>query len=107
MNYTMTNYWKKSHFLLLLLTICVSASAQNNYRTDTLRAFKIIAANPVYKTSPFHQYLWGKNYRIEWATPVRIPVALLDTLAGGLKPTEAGGGNQTQSLTLENKDKKT
>jgi hypothetical protein len=103
----MTNNWKKPCFLLLFLTTCVTVQAQNNYRTDTLQPFKIIAANPVYKTSPFHQYLWGRNYRAEWATPVRIPVALLDTMVGGLKPTQAGGGNQTQSLTLETKDKKT
>src|SRR5687768_7910284 len=103
----MTKYWKKSSFLLLSVTICLFTNSQNNYRTDTLGPFKVIAANPVYKTSPFHQFLWGRNYRAEWSTPVRVPVALLDTMVGGLKATEAGGGNQTQSLTLENKNKKT
>ncbi|HEX8334110.1 MAG TPA: hypothetical protein VF622_15930, partial [Segetibacter sp.] len=99
----MTNNWKKPFFLLLFVTIYVAAYSQNNFRTDTLRPFKTIAANSVYKTSSFHQYLWGKNYRAEWATPVRIPVALLDTMVGGLTPTKAGGGNQTQSLQLETK----
>lgn len=105
MMYMMTNYWKKSLFFLLFATVCVAGRSQN-YRTDTLKPFKTIPANAVYQTSNFHQYLWGRNYRQEWATPVRLPVALLDTLIGGLKPTKAGGGNQTQSLTLENKDGK-
>ena len=106
MMYIMDNFSKNLLILIFFIAISAEAFSQNEYRTDTLPPFKIISANPVYKTSPFHQYLWGKNYRREWSTPVRIPVALLDTLVGGLKPTKAGGGNQTQSLQLETKAEK-
>ena len=33
-----------------------------------------------------------------WTTPIRVPVLDLDRFAGGLTPTERGGGKQTRSL---------
>lgn len=62
-----------------------------------------MAAGPEYKTSGLHQFFWGNNYRKEWATPIKVPTFMLDTAKGGLKPTKAGGGNQTKSLQLETK----
>ncbi len=46
---------------------------------------------------------WGKHYRYVYGVPVEAPVALLDTLYGGLTPERAGGGNQTISLRLIDK----
>lgn len=59
-----------------------------------------IAAGRQYLTSPFHQRLWGKHYRKEWATPVRLPVTLLDTLKGGLTPYEASMAGKRKLLRL-------
>ncbi len=64
------------------------------------------AAGPEYKTSNFHQWLWGTNYRKEWSTPVTFPIMLLNSELGGLKPVKAGGGNQTKSLQVETNDGK-
>jgi hypothetical protein len=90
--------------LLTLPIFCVCASAHSQqYRTDTLPRYKTLSAGPEYKTSSFHQWLWGTNYRTEWSTPIKVPVVLLDTLKGGLKPKKAGGGHQTRSLHLETK----
>lgn len=61
----------------------------------------VIAGN--YSHTPFHQFLFGKHYRKEWATPVTVKVIMLDTLAGGLTPYEAGGGRQSKSLKLRDK----
>jgi hypothetical protein len=70
-------------------------------QSDTGVTIKI-AAGPEYKRSGFYQSLWGHNYRKEWYTPVKFPVVSLDTLAGGLRPVEAGGGHQSMSLHLKN-----
>ena len=61
-----------------------------------------VVAGPQYERSSFHQKLWGKHYRKEWATPVTVPGFLLDTAAGGLKPYQEGGGRQSKSLRLVN-----
>lgn len=92
---------KKPVQLLLFLILLISTKicyTQGSYKTES--------AGPEYKTSSFHQWLWGRNYRKEWSTPVRLPVVMLDTLKGGLTPAKAGGGNQTQSLHLKTKAEK-
>ncbi|MGO4911890.1 hypothetical protein [Leeuwenhoekiella sp. W20_SRS_FM14] len=47
---------------------------------------------------------WGKHYRDLYGVEIEAHVALLDTLYGGLKVERAGGGHQTQSLRLVDKD---
>nr|MDQ6902822.1 hypothetical protein [Bacteroidota bacterium] len=73
---------------------------------DSSAKYKIISAGPQYKKSGWHDFFWGKNYRKEWSMPVRLPVFLLDSVAGGLTPVKAGGGHQTTSLHMETKDGK-
>ena len=43
----------------------------------------------------------GGNYREAWSTPIKVPVAFLDTLKGGMKIIKEGGGKQTHSLRLK------
>ncbi|HMK24981.1 MAG TPA: BamA/TamA family outer membrane protein [Chitinophagaceae bacterium] len=64
------------------------------------QAQNTVVAGPQYARSSFHQWLWGKHYRKEWVTPVTVPGFLLDTAAGGLKPYQEGGGRQSKSLRL-------
>lgn len=85
-------------FLLFFSSSAVVAQKVTNSR-DT-----VIAAGAEYGTSSFHQWLWGKNYRKDWAVPVTVPIVDLNTTLGGLKPVKAGGGNQTKSLQAETKD---
>lgn len=47
-----------------------------------------------------HRYLFGENYRKEYAVPTKVPVIQISTIKGGLKPTQRGGGNQSHSLRL-------
>jgi hypothetical protein len=54
----------------------------------------------------FHRSLFGENYRKEYSTPVKIPVIKLSSIKGGLTPTKLGGGNQSRSLRLVDKDGK-
>ena len=69
-------------------------------------AYRIVIAGAEYKKPKLYQWLWGKNRRIEWTTPVRVPVVNLDSLYGGLRPYQQGGGNETKSLRLKNADGK-
>lgn len=48
----------------------------------------------------------GENYRDVWSTPIRMKVFNIDEEHGGLKILKMGGGNQTKSLRLEDKDGK-
>jgi hypothetical protein len=52
----------------------------------------------------FYKWLWGDRYREYYATKVKAPTVLLDTLYGGLKVIRKGGGNQSNSLRLQHKD---
>jgi len=54
----------------------------------------------------FYKRLWGEHYRDAYGTEVTAPVANLETLYGGLKPIKRGGGNQSVSLRLKDKEGK-
>lgn len=89
-----TYYLIKLRFLLLLLLL-TSETVVNAQPV-------IVTAGKQYNRSSFHQWLWGKHYRKEWATAVTVPSIYLDTTAGGLNPYEAGGGRQSKSIRLQN-----
>jgi hypothetical protein len=75
--------------------------AQAALEDTTSAAFKTVTASTAYERSNFHQWLWGRNRRAEWATPIQVPVLWLDTACGGLTPYQQGGGNETRSLRLK------
>lgn len=87
-----------------LTLVCLNSIAQQPAADTT--ATKTIAAGPEYNRSRFYQKLWGKNHRVEWTTPVHVPVLKLDTAFGGLMPYKAGGGNESKSLKLRTKSGK-
>ncbi len=58
------------------------------------------------KKSKFYKFLWGDHYRNYYGLPVEAKSASLDTLYGGLTPTISGGGNQSESLRLVDKNGK-
>jgi hypothetical protein len=64
----------------------------------------VIAANPKLGSSGFRNFLLGKNYRAEWTTPVKVQVLDLGKEQGGLTPEKQGGGKQTKSLRVEDKE---
>jgi hypothetical protein len=65
-----------------------------------------VVAGPQYRAGALKRALLGRSYRELWTTPVNVPVLSLSTFAGGLTPTETGGGNQTLSLRFEGADGK-
>ncbi len=63
-----------------------------------------IPASKQYERKSSYQKKWGEHYRKEWSTPVKFKIVMLDTLAGGLTPYESGGGRQSKSLRLKDKE---
>lgn len=56
--------------------------------------------------SKFHRFIFGENYRKEYASETKVPIIRISEFKGGLTPTQRGGGNQSHSLRLiDNKGK--
>ncbi|MBO9200040.1 MULTISPECIES: metallophosphoesterase [Niastella] len=58
------------------------------------------------KASGLKRLVLGNNYRDVWAQPVKLKVFRLKEEHGGFKIKSMGGGKQTKSLTLEDKNGK-
>ena len=56
------------------------------------------------KKSGFYRFLWGDHYRSTYGQTIQAPIANLDTLKGGLTPLISGGGHQSLSLRLADKN---
>ena len=54
----------------------------------------------------FYTFLWGKRYRKYFGQKIIAPAVNLDTLYGGLVPVRKGGGHQSKSLRLIDKNGK-
>ncbi len=64
-----------------------------------------VAVNPRYnQISKVHTMFAGKNYRKEWAQPVHLKVFDITKEMGGMEITDLGGGRQTKSLKMQDKN---
>lgn len=79
----------------------------------TLKIFKdkflAVKDTAIYTTqmttkSGAYRFLWGNHYRKYYSTRIKARSVALDTLYGGLKPTIEGGGHQSKSLRIEDKN---
>ncbi|WP_370477618.1 metallophosphoesterase [Tamlana flava] len=50
-----------------------------------------------------YKLFWGNRYRKDFSTQVKAPTVDLDTLLGGLRVVRKGGGHQSKSLRLKDK----
>ena len=67
----------------------------------------VISASDKYKkASGFKQVFAGKNYRKEWSTPITLKIFNIRKEKGGLQIVSLGGGKQTKSLRLRDKNNK-
>ena len=53
--------------------------------------------------SKIFEFIWGKRYRKYFGKDVVAPTVKLDTLFGGVTPVRRGGGHQSESLRLRDK----
>jgi hypothetical protein len=74
-----------------------------NTNTNQYTSASIYSDKEVTK-GKFYQSIWGKRYRKYYGTKVAAKNVNLDTLFGGLKPVRKGGGHQSKSLRLEDKN---
>ncbi|WP_294243166.1 BamA/TamA family outer membrane protein [uncultured Chryseobacterium sp.] len=51
-----------------------------------------------------YRWLWGNHYRKYYALPITAPTANISELNGGYTPFREGGGHQSNSLRLKDKD---
>lgn len=60
-----------------------------------------VQASKRYGASAVHRLMLGDGWRDLWFTEIDVPVLDLERFAGGLTPTEIGGGAQTKSLRFQ------
>jgi hypothetical protein len=101
--------------LMMKLTIVTAALVSNylfgwNYDNGTEShkieqdTVTVPASHKYSRMNPLKWFFLGKNYREEWSTPVKMPVFYLSSTRGGFTIEKLGGGEQTKSLHLVNKD---
>lgn len=67
----------------------------------------MLQVHPSYnEPGKLHRIFFGENYRKEWAAPTMLPVIRLSKVQGGLTPLKRGGGMQSKSLRLADKNGK-
>ncbi len=106
--YTLGNETATSIFSAIVLN---GEKKKNDYTFKPQSSYSATQKTSVYsndetKKSKLYRGLWGDHYRKYYSEPVEAPVAFLDTLMGGLTPVRRGGGHQSMSLRLEDKDGK-
>ena len=66
----------------------------------------VAASNKYQKASGVQRKILGENYRQEWSTPVQMRMFDVTKEKGGFKILSLGGGKQTRSLKLQDKNGK-
>ncbi|MBG6187356.1 metallophosphoesterase [Flavobacterium sp. CAN_S2] len=65
-----------------------------------------IYTNKQTKKSGFYRFFFGNHYRKYYSLPIAAATTTIDTLFGGLQPKRSGGGHQSNSLQLTDKNGK-
>ncbi|MEW5797903.1 MAG: BamA/TamA family outer membrane protein [Bacteroidota bacterium] len=89
---------KKTVFLWYLTSLLYS-------QQDTTTLVTVIPGEH-YAASSLHRLFLGDHWRNLWSVPIQAEVLNLESFAGGLTPTERGGGFQTKSLRFNGADGK-
>ena len=63
-----------------------------------------VTSGPSYGAGTLKRALLGSGWRDLWTTPINVPLFDIDTFAGGLKIDKKGGGFQTVTLHLTEKN---
>lgn len=113
--YTVNNFVAKKEKTFFVMNFAEQAKEEEEEKQqDTLRTpevvFKdsaVISASDQYAGAKgFRKLVLGTNYRKEWSTPVQLKVFNIRKEKGGFKIKSLGGGKQTKSLRLEDKNGK-
>lgn len=88
----------------ILLITAASLVAQTPVGVDASRDSVDVAPGLHYAAGSLYRTFLGSGHRELWTTPIRVPIANLDTYAGGLTPVRLGGGTTTRTLHLDGAD---
>ena len=91
-----------TYLVAIALAVTGEAAAQDG--TSGPVDSVLVTPGAQYAAGPIYRALMGSGHRVLWTTPIRVPVADLSTLAGGLTPTRLGGGMTTRTLHLDGAD---
>ena len=91
--------WNKPVLLIALLAPSVLVLAENPAPPQTS-----FVVNDEYQVGKVRQWLFGRDYRQVWATPVELPALDLSKTAGGLSPIKEVGQLQTVGLAMAGAD---
>jgi hypothetical protein len=83
--------------------ISVWAKAQTN-QPSVPEGYIRMKASENYGKGSLYRFFWGNHYRRDWHAPSDFKIVSLDTLAGGLTPYQTGGGRQSKSLRVTDKE---
>ncbi|RYD55446.1 MAG: hypothetical protein EOP56_16185 [Sphingobacteriales bacterium] len=92
---------------ILIVIICISPiiGKKNTWAASAGADSVIAPASYFYKEPTFTiRALSGRNYRNIWSTPVKMKVFNIKTEKGGFKIEKLGGGFQTKSLRMKDKN---
>lgn len=85
-----------------LLNISIIVKSQTN-QPAVPEGYIRMKASDDYQKGSLYRYFWGNHYRKDWAASGNFKTVSLDTLAGGLTPYQTGGGRQSKSLRVTDK----
>jgi hypothetical protein len=93
---------KKLTFSILLALGGQALYAQTGTADKNFPDSVNISVHPSYdRVTGVHRWLFGTNYRKEWADTVRLPLINTRKVYGGLSPEQFGGGMETKSVRLK------
>ena len=64
----------------------------------------VVVPGERFRAGGFKRWLYGRDYRDLWATPIEVTVLDLDRVGGGLTPLRTGGAGQSISLHFTGQD---
>lgn len=102
---------KDKNKLLFSKEIVAPVKKNNSFNFSEYEEHKQFVKTSIYppeatEVSGFHKFMWGNLHRDKYGKTIKVPVLELENVFGGLKPIRRGGGNQTNSLRLENSEGK-
>jgi len=89
--------------VLSVTGICSGYGQESKYGTTFPDSVNISVHTSYNKVNGFHRWVFGENYRKEWATSVRLPLININQIRGGLSPERFGGGMETKSIRMIDK----
>ena len=93
---------RKIGFAVIFSLASLPLLAQNaDNSTDSISIRVIPGYDSVSKA---HRKIFGENYRKEYASETKLPVIRISQISAGLTAIQRGGGNQSHSLRLKDKN---